>query len=55
LSKGAKITYYRLLNRKKREVMLDGDAFFDWQKMQIGHFYLYKKNGREGIGERVLE
>jgi len=43
LSKGAKITYYRLLNRKKREVMLDGDAFFDVAKDADRPFYIYTK------------
>lgn len=43
LSKGAKISYYRLLNGKKREVMLNGDAFFDVAKDAERPFYIYTK------------
>lgn len=41
LNKGAKLTYYRLLNGEKREVMLNGEAFFDVAKDAERPFYIY--------------
>lgn len=41
LGRGAKLTYYRLLNGRKREVMLHGDAFFDVAKDAERPFYIY--------------
>lgn len=44
LAKGARITYNRLMNGDKREVVLTGEAFFDVAKNPHKPFYIYTQN-----------
>ena len=44
LAKGARITYNRLMNGDKREVVLTGEAFFDVAKNPRKPFYIYTQN-----------
>ena len=44
LAKGARITYNRLMNGDKREVVLTGEAFFDVAKNPQRPFYIYTQN-----------
>jgi ferric-dicitrate binding protein FerR (iron transport regulator) len=44
LAKGARITYNRLMNGNKREVILTGEAFFDVAKNPNKPFYIYTQN-----------
>ncbi|MDF2191505.1 FecR family protein [Paraflavitalea sp. CAU 1676] len=41
LGKGAQITYNRLMNGDKRDVVLNGEAFFDVAKNPAKPFYIY--------------
>ena len=44
LAKGARISYNRLMNGKKRKVFLSGEAFFDVAKNPEKPFYIHTQN-----------
>ena len=44
LTKGARVSYDRLMNGKERKVMLNGEAFFDVVKNPEKPFYIHTQN-----------
>ncbi|MBS1564505.1 MAG: FecR family protein [Bacteroidetes bacterium] len=44
LAKGARVTYSRLMSGQRREVSLEGEAFFDIAKNPQKPFYIYTQN-----------